>query len=176
MCWQICIMHVTFVFVIKKVKQSRYTPWRRLGGERYSSYSFTTSALDGGEWSASRPGRAFTPGERTPGTHCTGGWVGPRAGLDTQDRGRSFVYGTKYFGMLYRNSSPWWWRQQAPLKVGTFKPDYPAQHPKGEHTCIFLCYLYTFRYLLYFILRYFFLSVHRFFRPKFCRPRRRPSD
>jgi hypothetical protein len=24
----------------------------------------------------------FTPGERTPGTHCIGGWVGPRAGLD----------------------------------------------------------------------------------------------
>jgi hypothetical protein len=35
-----------------------------LGGERrYSSYSFSTSALDGGEWSASRPGRAFTPGQ-----------------------------------------------------------------------------------------------------------------
>jgi hypothetical protein len=33
-----------------------------LGEERrYSSYSFSTSALDGGEWSASRPGRAFTP-------------------------------------------------------------------------------------------------------------------
>jgi hypothetical protein len=47
-----------------------------------------TSALDGGEWSASRPGRAFTPGERTSGTHCTGGWVGPRAGLDTEDRGK----------------------------------------------------------------------------------------
>jgi hypothetical protein len=55
---------------------------------RYSSYSFLTSALDGGEWSASRPGRAFTPGERTPGTHCTGGWVGPRAGLDTEARGK----------------------------------------------------------------------------------------
>jgi hypothetical protein len=27
-----------------------------------------------------RPGR-FTPG-KTPGTHCTGGWVSPRAGLD----------------------------------------------------------------------------------------------
>jgi hypothetical protein len=27
----------------------------------YSSYSFTTSALDGGEWSASRPGRALPP-------------------------------------------------------------------------------------------------------------------
>jgi hypothetical protein len=68
-------------------KQSRYTPWRRLGERRYSSYSFTTSALDGGEWSASRTGR-FTPGERTPGTHCTGGWVGPRAVLDTEDRGK----------------------------------------------------------------------------------------
>jgi hypothetical protein len=37
-----------------------------LGERRYSSYSFSTSALDGGEWSASRPGRAFTPGEGTP--------------------------------------------------------------------------------------------------------------
>jgi hypothetical protein len=40
------------------------------------------SALDGGEWSASRPGR-FTPRERAPDTHCIGGWVGPRAVLDT---------------------------------------------------------------------------------------------
>jgi hypothetical protein len=60
-----------------------------LGGERrYSSYSFSTSALDGGEWSASRPGRAFIPGERIPGTHCTGGWVSPRAGLHTEARGK----------------------------------------------------------------------------------------
>jgi hypothetical protein len=29
----------------------------------YSSYSFTTSALDGREWSASRPGRALPPGK-----------------------------------------------------------------------------------------------------------------
>jgi hypothetical protein len=41
----------------------------------YSSYSFTTSALDGGEWSASRPGRAFNPGERTPGTGQEAGWA-----------------------------------------------------------------------------------------------------
>jgi hypothetical protein len=40
-----------------------------------------TSALDGGEWSASRPGR-FTARERAPGTHWIGGWVGPRAVLD----------------------------------------------------------------------------------------------
>jgi hypothetical protein len=43
--------------------------------------TFMTSALDGGEWSASRHGR-FTPGKRAPDTHCIGGWVGPRAGLD----------------------------------------------------------------------------------------------
>jgi hypothetical protein len=30
---------------------------------RYSSYSITTSALDGGERSASRPGRASDPGK-----------------------------------------------------------------------------------------------------------------
>jgi hypothetical protein len=30
---------------------------------------------------------ALWPWERTPDTHCTGGWVGPRAGLDTEDRG-----------------------------------------------------------------------------------------
>jgi hypothetical protein len=40
-----------------------------------------TSALDGGEWSASRPGR-FTPRERAPSTHWIGGWVGPRAVLE----------------------------------------------------------------------------------------------
>jgi hypothetical protein len=40
-----------------------------------------TSAIDGGEWSASRPGR-FTLRERVPGTHWIGGCVGPRAGLD----------------------------------------------------------------------------------------------
>jgi hypothetical protein len=41
-----------------------------------------TSALDGREWSVSRPG-SFTAGLRAPGTHWTGGWVGPRAVLDT---------------------------------------------------------------------------------------------
>jgi hypothetical protein len=30
----------------------------------------------------------FSPGERTLDTRCTGGWVGPRAGLDTEDRGK----------------------------------------------------------------------------------------
>jgi hypothetical protein len=47
----------------------------------YSSTHSLTSALDGGEWSASLPGR-FTPRGRTPGTHWIGGWVGPRTVLD----------------------------------------------------------------------------------------------
>jgi hypothetical protein len=33
------------------------------GGRRYSSYSFSTSTLDGGECSASSPGRALSPGK-----------------------------------------------------------------------------------------------------------------
>jgi hypothetical protein len=41
---------------------------------------FLTSALDGGQLSASRLG-CFSPGEIAPGTHWIGGWVGPRAGL-----------------------------------------------------------------------------------------------
>ena len=39
-----------------------------------------TSALEGGRWSTSRPGRLYLR-ERT-GTHSTGGRVGPRAGLE----------------------------------------------------------------------------------------------
>jgi hypothetical protein len=53
-----------------------------LGEWKYSSTHSLTSALDGGEWSASRPGR-FTPRERTLGTRWIGGWVDPRAVLDT---------------------------------------------------------------------------------------------
>jgi hypothetical protein len=51
-------------------KQSKAVPLHAivaLGGERrYSSYSFLTSALDGGEWSASRLGRALTQGKVPP--------------------------------------------------------------------------------------------------------------
>jgi hypothetical protein len=41
---------------------------------------FLTHALDGGEWSASRPG------ERVPGIHRIGGRVGPRTGLDAVEK------------------------------------------------------------------------------------------
>jgi hypothetical protein len=44
----------------------------------YSSYLFLTSALDGAEWSASHTG------EWTRCTHWIWGWVGLRAGMDTE--------------------------------------------------------------------------------------------
>jgi hypothetical protein len=50
----------------KKLKLSHYTPRRRLGERRYSSYSLTTSELDGGEWSAWRPSRALGRGKGPP--------------------------------------------------------------------------------------------------------------
>jgi hypothetical protein len=37
-----------------------------LGERRYSSNSFLPSALEGGEWSASRPGRPLPPGKEPP--------------------------------------------------------------------------------------------------------------
>jgi hypothetical protein len=64
-----------FLYLTKHHAMRAYWEWR------YSSSHSLTSALDGGEWSASRPGR-FTPRERAPGTHWIGGWVGPRAVLD----------------------------------------------------------------------------------------------
>jgi hypothetical protein len=48
------------------LKMSHYTPRRRLGERRYSSYTFSTTALDGSEWSASLPGHALAPGKEPP--------------------------------------------------------------------------------------------------------------
>jgi len=45
---------------------SRYHHACAKGERKYSSYSFLTSALDGGDWSASRPGRALPPGKGPP--------------------------------------------------------------------------------------------------------------
>jgi hypothetical protein len=43
------------------------------GGVEIQLHVFLTSAIDGGDWSVSSPGR-FTPEERAPGTHWIGGW------------------------------------------------------------------------------------------------------
>jgi hypothetical protein len=50
---------------------------------------FLTSALVGGQWSASRTGR-FIPWERARGTHWRGGWMDHRAGLDNVEN-RTFL-------------------------------------------------------------------------------------
>ena len=51
------------------------------GEQRYSYTLSLTSALDGGVGGQRHAPAALNPGKR-PGTHCIGGWVDPRAGLD----------------------------------------------------------------------------------------------
>jgi hypothetical protein len=60
-----------------------------MGGVDVYIHIFLTSSLAGGEWSASRPGR-FTPRERACGTHWTGAWVDPGAGLEDVEK-RKFL-------------------------------------------------------------------------------------
>jgi hypothetical protein len=69
----------------KKVKLSFYTPWRHMG----TRWGWVVSIT---------PQPCFTPRERTPGAHWTGGWVGPRVSLDTEAR-RKILY-------LCRGSNP----------------------------------------------------------------------
>jgi hypothetical protein len=59
-------------------------------GEWMYRSTFLTSALVGGEWSTSRPGR-FTPGEGAPGTHWIGGWMDLRTSLDDLDKRKFFT-------------------------------------------------------------------------------------
>ena len=53
-----------------------YSEWEK----RYSSILSLTSALDGGVGVRHAP--AVLPTGKRPGTHSTGGWVGPRDGMD----------------------------------------------------------------------------------------------
>jgi hypothetical protein len=89
-----------------KLKLSNNTRMEAQGERMYSSYSLTTLALNGGEWSASRPGRASAPRERTPGTHWTGGWVGHRASQDTEARGKILFASAGDRTMIALSSSP----------------------------------------------------------------------
>jgi hypothetical protein len=79
------------------------------GGMDVYIHIFSTSALAGGEWSASRPGR-FTSRERAPVTHWIGGWVDPRAGLgDAEKRKFLILPGLELrpLGRPARNQSPY---------------------------------------------------------------------
>jgi hypothetical protein len=74
-------LHVPHLYFHSIIKPSLF---RQAKGEReYSSYSFLTSELDGGEWSTLIPGRALPPGEdpRYPLDRSLGGlqgWSGHR--------------------------------------------------------------------------------------------------
>jgi hypothetical protein len=71
------------------------TPWRHMD---VYSHIFLTSALVGGDWLTSRPGR-FTPGERAPSTHWIGSWWAPELVWMTWRRENSWPY-------WYSNSHP----------------------------------------------------------------------
>jgi hypothetical protein len=60
---------------------------------KYSTALSSTLALDRGGWSMPRPAGLLL-GKR-PVTHCTGSWVGPRAGMELCGKSR-----------LYWNSAP----------------------------------------------------------------------
>jgi hypothetical protein len=58
-------IHFIYVITFTYIKSSTTTRlWRGRG--RYNSCSFTTSALDSGEWSASRPGCSLPPEKGAP--------------------------------------------------------------------------------------------------------------
>jgi hypothetical protein len=65
------IIYIHFISVSNASLESKskavpLPPCRCRGVRKYYSYLFLTSALDGGEWSASRPSLAFPPGKRHP--------------------------------------------------------------------------------------------------------------
>ena len=76
-----CLSPCTCLRVKVKVKFLSITGhWIPEGVYRYSPSLSWPRRLDGDGWSASRPGPLYP--RKRPGTHCTGGWVGPRAGLE----------------------------------------------------------------------------------------------
>jgi hypothetical protein len=66
----------------------KHNAMKRIGKWRYSLFIAAVS----GQLHA----LAASPGEGDAGTNCTGGWVGPSAGLDvTEKRNDSYVYRLK---------------------------------------------------------------------------------
>jgi hypothetical protein len=61
------------------------------GGVEIQIHILLTSVLDGGEWSSS-PSSRLTPGETDRDTDWLGDRVGPRAGMDFVEKGKSLAY------------------------------------------------------------------------------------
>jgi hypothetical protein len=76
------------------------------GEMRYSSYSLSTSALDWGQWSASRLGRALAPGKGPPRYPLCRGLGGPQSLSGRRDyRKNPFVFAGDRTSIA-RSSSP----------------------------------------------------------------------
>jgi hypothetical protein len=61
-------------------------PWRHMEREEVQLLLILNLGTRWGWVVSITPQPRFIPGERTPGTHWTGGWVGPRACLDAGAR------------------------------------------------------------------------------------------
>jgi hypothetical protein len=82
-----------------------------------------------------RPRPPFTPGQRAPGTHCTGGWAGPRAVLDADTRRRILF--------LSQGSNPGRPVRSQPL----YRLSYPADK-ESESTLQFLLFYQVLSYFV----------------------------
>jgi hypothetical protein len=75
---------------------------------------------------------ALYPRGKDPGTHCTGGWVGPRAGLDTETRWKILWPLSEIeppsSGRPVRNQTLYWMNYQdsTPELTGIIIPIYPS--------------------------------------------------
>ena len=70
-----------------KGQKVKFTLEQDMKAQRERRYNSTLSVtLDEGGWS-SHATAPLTPGKR-PGTHCTGDWMGPMAGLDGWGKSR----------------------------------------------------------------------------------------
>jgi hypothetical protein len=76
---------IIIIIIIIKVKVTLTDPKAQRGSRGIAPLVLDLGARRG--WVVSTTTRSLYPRER-PGTHCTGGWVGPRAGLDRCEKSR----------------------------------------------------------------------------------------
>jgi hypothetical protein len=96
------------------------------GGADVWNHVILTSAIVGGEGSASRYGR-FSAGEMAPGTHWIGGLVGPRTGLDDVERRKILLIPRLELRTLGRSA-----RSQLLYRL---------RYPGSSNTCVSLIFI-----------------------------------